>query len=714
MKRTTCSIILICVAGCGVEGDPSGTGGDDAAIRAEFEEIARKLRAGSDAYFGERKRQDLIAALDRAATDGERLVLLADLVYEQLKLGDNDAALQAAEEACTLGRGLGDAVLARLQRIRGLVHLRRAEIANCIQSHNAQCCIYPLAGGGIHAEPESASLARADYSSFLDQYPDDLGARWLLNIAAMATGDYPAGVPEGHVVPLPAAAPVELEPFVDIAPELGLDALNLCGGVVVEDFDGDGRPDVLTSTSDPSGPLLHYRNRGAGDFEDVSEVTGVTSQLGGLNCVAGDYDGDGDADVLVLRGAWLHENGRIRNSLLRNDGPAGFRDVTRAAGLAAPARPTQAACWGDFDLDGDLDLYVGNESRIETQGVDSHPSQLFRNDGAGTFTDVAAEAGVLNDRFCKGVAVGDYDNDGDLDLYVSNVGSNRLYRNDGGLRFTDVATELGVALPHRTFACWFFDYDNDGWLDLFVTSYDTSIDDVAADQLGLALEAHAPALLRNERGTFRDVADEAGLLHAWAPMGANFGDIDNDGWLDVYLATGDPLFESLMPNVMLRNALGRRFDDVTVATGLGHLQKGHGVAFADLDGDGDQDIFHQLGGFYPGDRYANALFRNPGNKNRRVTLVLEGVESPRTGHGARIRLVVGSPAGAREIHRAVGCVSSFGGSPVRQEIGIGDAPVIERIEVTWPVSRSVQVFEDVEPDRTYHVVEFAGELRAGS
>src|SRR6185295_5422391 len=238
------------------------------------------------------------------------------------------------------------------------------------------------------------------------------------------------------------------------------------------------------------------------------------------------------------------------------------------------------------------------------------PAQLYRNAGDGTFQDVARRAGVTNDRYAKGVAAGDFDNDGDLDLYVSNIGKNRLYRNDGNATFTDVAEAAGVTEPSgRSFAAWFFDYDNDGWLDLFVGAFDARVEDVAADYLGLPGQAHSPKLYHNERnGKFTDVAARMGLDHAWLPMGANFGDLDNDGWLDIYLATGDPDFQTLMPNVALRNDGGRRFQDVTTSAGLGHLQKGHGVAFADLDNDGDQDIYHQLGGFYPGDRFANALF----------------------------------------------------------------------------------------------------------
>ncbi len=661
-------------------------------IRAEFLRVADELYGGSDFYFGRQQLAAWQGALDVPNLPlPRRIQAHAKLSVELLRVGDIDACLEHIGEARRLAEGdpAMRSVMPQILRNQGMMYLRKAELENCIARHNAECCQFPLRGGGVHEVRSPAESAAECFERFLQLEPGDLRVRWLLNLTHMALGDHPEGVPERDRIP-PSAfeSDADIGRFANIASDVGIDSFDLAGGSLVEDFDGDGFLDIITSTVDPRGSMTYYRNRGDGTFEDRTAVSGLIDQLGGLNCISGDYDDDGDVDVLVLRGAWLFEAGQIRNSLLRNGGDGTFTDVTHAAGLATPARPTQAATFLDYDLDGDLDLYVGNESRAGAEAGQDFPSQLFRNEGDGTFADVSAAAGVTNDRYCKGVAAGDYDNDGDPDLYVSNIRDNRLYRNNGDGTFTDVAFSAGVAEPRgRAFATWFFDHDNDGWLDIFCAAYDASVEAIASDYLGLQHQATGPKLYRNQGdGTFRNVAPELGLDRPFLPMGANFGDLDNDGWLDVALATGDPNFETLVPNVMLRNDGARAFQDVTTSGGFGHLQKGHGVSFADIDNDGDQDVHQQLGGMLMADQYFNALFQNPGHGNAFVIVELVGRETNHFGVGARVAVTVDTPEGSRTLHRAVGSVSSFGGSPLRQEIGLGDATAITEIVVEWPVS----------------------------
>ena len=274
--------------------------------------------------------------------------------------------------------------------------------------------------------------------------------------------------------------------------------------------------------------------------------------------------------------------------------------------------------------------------------------RLYHNNGDGTFTDVAATAGVLNERWGKGAAWGDYDNDGDPDLYVSNIGEpNRLYRNDGDGTFTDVAPELGVTEPMASFACWCWDYDNDGRLDLFVCDFGNSLGDVIRSQLGQPTAGERPRLFHNEWPSgFRDVTTEArprpraGLhgLKLWRSRQRRFPrHVPGDG-------PGRVLATSI-PKVLFKNIEGRRFEDVTMSSGTGHLQKGHGVAFADWDRDGDLDLFLEAGGATPGDRAHNVLFQNPGHGNHWLDVRLIGTRTNRAAIGARVRVDLRLPGG---------------------------------------------------------------------
>jgi hypothetical protein len=195
------------------------------------------------------------------------------------------------------------------------------------------------------------------------------------------------------------------------------------------------------------------------------------------------------------------------------------------------------------------------------------------------------------------------------------------------------------------------------------------------------------------------------LNHVFLTMGCNFGDLDNDGWLDFYLGTGDPDFRTLVPNRMYRNAEGKVFQDVTTAGGFGHLQKGHGVGFADFENSGNQDVYEVMGGAYVGDTSFNVLYHNPGNTNRWLKLKLEGTKSNRAAIGARINVAVQTPNGLRHIFRTVNSGGSFGSNPLRQEIGLGDATKIESIEIKWPASGIRQVLTEVELNHFYHVRE---------
>jgi hypothetical protein len=427
--------------------------------------------------------------------------------------------------------------------------------------------------------------------------------KWLLNLAYMTTGGYPSRVPPVHLIPPSALTSTDtVGRFVDVAPRAGLTSFASAGGVIVDDFDNDGRLDVVTSSFN-SCESMHFFHRDAdGRFSEQATKAGLSDQLGGLNILQTDYNNDGCLDILLLRGGWEMAQ---RKSLLRNNCDGTFTDVTVASGLARPATSTQTAAWTDINNDGFLDLFVGNEESA---------AQLFLNKGDGTFEDIAHAAGVDRTAFTKGVAAADFDNDGWPDLYVSNLGGrNFLYHNNHDGTFTELGNAAGVPGAGQGFATWFFDYDNDGWPDLFVTSYFTSVDESVRTYLGLAHNAGTLKLYRNlGDGSFQDVTRQVGLDKVYMPMGANFGDVDNDGFLDIYLGTGNPSYGSLIPSVLLHSQGGRSFADVTESSGTGELHKGHGVAFADLDNDGNDEIVFEVGGATPGDAHALRLFHNPG------------------------------------------------------------------------------------------------------
>jgi hypothetical protein len=386
---------------------------------------------------------------------------------------------------------------------------------------------------------------------------------------------------------------------------------------------------------------------------------------------------------------------------LRNNGDGTFTDVTYEARLGIPATSTQAVVWADFDNDGFVDLFVGNEHA---------PAQLFHNNGNGTFTDVSHFAGVDRIAFSKAVVAGDYDNDGFPDVYVSNYGEeNFLYHNNGDGTFTEVARRLGVEKPIFSFPAWFFDYDNDGWLDIFASSFIHSVSEIVRSYRGLPVKAETLRLYKNMGGaSFRDVTREAGLDRVFMPMGANFGDVDNDGFLDFYLGTGDPSYASLVPNVLFKNMNGKYFADITTSSGTGSLRKGHGVAFADIFNDGQPCIFENIGGSTPGDKYFCSLFRNPGTGNNWISVKLVGVKTNRAALGARIKLTLASGGGKTQFfYRDVNTGGSFGGSPLQQHIGLGKASRIETLEIWWPTSKTRQIFRNLNVNQFIEVHEFA-------
>jgi hypothetical protein len=595
-----------------------------------------------------------------------------------------------------------------LAYLQGVTALRRGETDNCVACPCASSCIVPLQPQAFHRQRQGSADAVRYFTEYLHFCPDDLGGRWLLNLAYMTLGEYPQRVPPRYRIPPEAfRSQGDIGRFRNVAPALGLDRLEQAGGAIMDDFDNDGLLDVLVTSWDPQVPIGFYKNRGDGTFEERARAAGLAGQLGGLYCVQTDYNNDGWLDVYVCRGAWW--NRPIRHSLLRNNRDGTFTDVTREAGLAAPM-DSQVAAWADFDLDGRLDLFVGGETA---------PSRLYRNRGDGTFEDVTARSGITTAerlRRCKGAAWGDFDGDGYPDLFISDRdGRPSLCHNNHDGTFTDVGASVGIIRPRGSFACWVWDYDNDGWPDIFVATglWDQArLHETVQSYLRQGNTGETYRLFRNRGdGTFEDVTRAVGLELAVPTMGCNFADLDNDGFLDMYLGTGGAPYSLLIPKLLLRNVQGQKFVDVTTSSGTGHLQKGHSVAIGDWDRDGNLDIFLHLGGAYPGDTSRNVLFQNPGaHGNHWICVKLVGTRSNRPGIGSRIK-VVPAGEGAHPVYRWVTSGSSFGANPLEQHIGIGKPDRIAALEVYWPASRTTQVFRDLEADQSVEITEGQPTLR---
>ena len=472
--------------------------------------------------------------------------------------GDMDGAIERWKAANRIARDLMPEAVPGTLRALGVAYFHKAEMDNDLYRAPGRGCLFPsLARFRSTASAEKAIVYFLEY---LNRKPEDLEVRWLLNLAEMTLGRYPDGIPSQQLVPLsPFASSVDIGRFEDVAPEAGLKTFSMAGGAIVEDFENRDLLDVVTSSMDVCEPLHYFRNNGDGSFSERTSQAGLSDQLGGLNMIQGDYDNDGCPDILVLRGGWEFP---IRRSLLHNNCNGTFTDVTQKSGLLKTATSTQTAVWADVDNDGLLDLFVGREDG---------QNELFRNKGDGTFEDISHASGVDRVAFTKAVVAADYDNDGYVDFYVSNYdGYNFLYHNNHNRTFSDVAQQAGVQLPWRSFAAWFFDYDNDGWPDLLVNSYYQSTDEVVRTYLGQAHDAETMKLFRNRgNGTFQDVTADVGLDKVFMPMAANFGDVNNDGFLDLYIGMGSPSFASVVPHELLLNSGGKRFVSATTSSGTG-------------------------------------------------------------------------------------------------------------------------------------------------
>ena len=531
-----------------------------------------------------------------------------------------------------------------------------------------------------HGNPEKAVT---NFKEALHLKPRDPETLWNLWTAYAKLGGYPAELPEefrivgGNSDSRRLTGNRQLTTdnyFTNIAPDLKMDKVDGGRGSAWGDYDNDGDLDIVAVGT--YQPHVLYRNNDDGTFTNVADQAGVADPRGGWGSLFADYDNDGFPDLYITRGGW---SGAAENTLYHNNGDGTFTDVTHTAGVADP-QSSFCAAWADYDNDGYLDLYIAN-------GVigDGAANVLYHNNGDGTFTDTADIAGVANTGNSLGTAWGDYDKDGYIDLHVINYGqSNVLYRNNGDGTFTDVTPTTGMNLAVTDpFVTFFLDVDNDADLDIFISNSGSFQAFIAGQITGTAThDSDRQVLYRNNGdGTFTDVTRESGLYHAYGAMGANFGDINSDGYLDIYLATGAPQMGRLERDALFQNNGDGTFTDATFALGLGNVGKGHGVTFADADADGDLDIYVPVGGAFLGDQWHNLFYQNTGSANNWLTLKLVGEKSNRDGIGAKVTVRVGDSTIYREVSGGCGFGST---NSLSLEIGLGTHTKVDTVEIVWP------------------------------
>jgi len=499
---------------------------------------------------------------------------------------------------------------------------------------------------------------------------------------------------------------------------------SMSGGVALFDYDNDGDLDIymvnsltvdLVKSKGKTKSDL-YRNDGNGKFTEVGEKAGVSDIGWGMGVVAGDYNNDGFEDLYVTCLGPDH--------LLKNNGNGTFTDVTAKAGVNDPRWSTGAA-FVDYDNDGDLDLFVSNYVDFDInnlpefgqgktctyksiavqcgpRGLKGAGDSLFRNNGDGTFTDVSKQAGVedANGYYGLGVLTGDFDDDGLIDIFVANDSTpNFHYRNKGDGTFEEIGFSAGTAVNENgseqgSMGVTAGDYDHDGKLDIFITNF--------ADEYN--------TLYHNDgKNSFTDLSYAAKVAAISLPhvgWGTKFFDYDNDGWVDLFVANGH-VYPQLpgyrQPRLLHRNNRDSTFTEVSAEFGavLTENRVSRGVAFGDIDNDGDVDLLiADLDG-------PPQLLRNDGaNTNNSILVKAIGVKSNRSGIGARVTVVSGDLTQTDQVRSGDSYISQ---SDLRLHFGLEKRSKVDSIQVRWP-SGTVDKIANVGVNRIITIKEGQGKV----
>jgi len=516
--------------------------------------------------------------------------------------------------------------------------------------------------------------AARDADASMRENSSNLNTRWWLWLSSRKLGGYPSDVPDEHRMELKAGLHKPKVEFEDVATRIGLDKTSGGRGTAVFDLDGDGYLDVVISSA--HGGINVYRNNHDGTFSDVSVGSGLDECVNSFGVAVGDYNNDGLDDLYVTRLGFY-----VGDSLLyRNNGDGTFTDVTAQAGVSCWG-PSFSAQWVDYDCDGNLDLFVANN--IAGMFDRKNPNRLFHNNGDGTFTEVSEKAGLHTLSTTIGSAWGDFNNDGYPDVFLSaGVGRSQLYRNNGDGTFTDVTAEAGIDDVCFGSVSYWLDYDDDGWLDLVQNVWSPGDDMIRTMMNGEGPPEGRPLRIyhNNRDGTFTLKDRELGLTGCFGTMSGNAGDFNNDGRIDFLLGNGDPHMDRTEPQVILEDDGTGHYNNVSFAAGLPVTGKGHGANLADLAGDGRLCLILASGGAYPADLLTVSVFRPTTLPGNYLNVRLVGTRSNRNAVGARLKL----EAGGRSQHRLVSGGSGFGCLPYEQHFGLGSLTQVDVLEISWP------------------------------
>jgi len=528
--------------------------------------------------------------------------------------------------------------------------------------------------------------------------PEDIRYRWMLRALTLHSGQPEKTIPQSFRLNVPPAAPATFQ-FGDVTTNSGTGRLALGRGAAWGDFDNDGSDDILVGAE--RAPFRLLRNCKDGTFEDVARNMGLVDPEG-LGCYAAqfvDYDNDGFQDIFLTSNGW---GGGGRLFLFHNDRGKRFRDVTNAAGLAEPVNAFGSS-WADYDNDGLVDLAVA-AGIVDPAAGDR--IRLYHNEGNGKFREVGEQAGLTQKARWISICWGDYDGDGRQDLLATSYDSGPfLFRNLGHGRFEDVSQRAGTRNSQHAYTCEFLDFDNDGKLDIFVSTYpEGDYKTMVASKISHGVGDHSQHQLlfrNNGDGTFRNVTEEAGITGWYGAMSSQTGDLDNDGFDEILLGTGNPALDWCEPKVILHNNGKGQFADVAESSRLVHFGMLHGMALSDYDDTGNLSLFGSFGGFYWGSRETSRLYRNLGSGNMSLEIHLVGTRSNRDAIGAKIAAL----AGQRTIYKWVTGGSGFGSGNSRcVHLGLGQEKQVKHLQIEWP-SGQRQSFQFIEAGQRIEVTE---------